>query len=101
MLFEADPDHIATLDSVTLVKLMKRLMLAESRLTGIPLRGAAVPLQVTVADGGEDGRIEWTGGSPATAYFPHRFTLFQSKAQDLTASKVKGEVLKKQKKGLT
>jgi hypothetical protein len=99
MLFEADPDHIATLDSVTLIQLMKRLMLAESRLAGIPLRGAAAPLQVTVADGGEDGRVEWTGGSPATAYFPHRFTLFQAKAQDLTDGTVKAEVLKKQKKG--
>ena len=99
MLFEADPDYIASLDSVTLVRLMKRLMLAESRQAGIPLRDTAVPLQITVADGGEDGRIEWIGGLPTTAYLPHRFTLFQSKAQNLTESTVKVEVLKKQKKG--
>ena len=98
MLFEADPAHIVSLDSVTLVRLMKRLMLAESRLAGIPLRNAAAPLQVTVADGGEDGRVEWTGGLAATQYFPHRFTLFQSKAQDLSESSVKAEILKKQKK---
>ena len=54
MLFEADPDYIASLDSVTLVRLMKRLMLAESRQAGIPLRDTAVPLQITVADGGEE-----------------------------------------------
>lgn len=99
MLFEADPDHIASLDSVSLVRLMKLLMLAESRLAGVPLRDAAVPLQVTVADGGEDGRVEWIGGVTTTAYFPHRFTLFQSKAQDLTESAIKSEILKKPKNG--
>ncbi|MGN6304194.1 MAG: hypothetical protein ACTHNH_05220 [Mesorhizobium sp.] len=99
MAFEADPDFIKTLDSVKLVKLMKRLLLAECRLTGIPLRAASVPLQVTVADGGEDGRVKWAGGSASTAYFPHRFTLFQSKAQDLSDSKLRNEILKKRKGG--
>ena len=61
MVFEVSPDFIKTLDSVMLVRLMKRLMLAECRLTDIPLRAASVPLQVTVPDGGEDGRVEWTG----------------------------------------
>lgn len=99
MIFEADPEYIASLDSVALVQLMKRLMLAESRLAGIPLRGAAVPLQITVADGGEDGRVEWSGGQAATEYFPSRFTIFQSKAQNLSESLIKREVLKKQKRG--
>ena len=70
MLFEADPDYISSLDSISLVRLMKRLLLAESRLSGIPLRGAAVPLQITVADGGEDGRIEWGSGRS----HPRRFS---------------------------
>ncbi|MHB1098534.1 MAG: hypothetical protein ACYCZR_03155, partial [Burkholderiales bacterium] len=98
-LFDADPAHIATLDSVTLVKLMKKLLLAESRFAGIPLRSAAVPLQVTVADGGEDGRVEWSGGNPSTDYLPSRFNVLQSKAQDLNESAVKNEVLKKPRKG--
>ncbi|HEV2513148.1 hypothetical protein [Bosea sp. (in: a-proteobacteria)] len=100
MLFDADPDYIATLDSVTLVKLMKRLMLSESRLAGAPLRGAHAPLQITVADGGEDGRVEWTDGQPSTDYFPARFTIFQSKAQNLTDIRVKDEVLKRTSKGM-
>ena len=62
MLFDANPDTIAALDSIALVKLLRRLALAESRLVGIPLRGVSVPLQITIADGGEDGRVEWTGG---------------------------------------
>jgi hypothetical protein len=68
MIFDAGPDHIATLDSLQLVKLMKRLLLAEARLTGIPLRAASVPLQVTVPDGGEDGSIRWTGRADSTPY---------------------------------
>jgi hypothetical protein len=100
MIFESDPDQIKQLGSFKLVKLMKRLMLSECRLVGIPLRGASVPLQITVADGGEDGRVEWIGGIEATDYFPSRLCIFQSKAQDLTASSIKSEILKKQKKGL-
>jgi hypothetical protein len=53
MIFDADPDHIASLDSTSLVKLLKRLALAESRHIGIPLRGVSIPLQITIADGGE------------------------------------------------
>ncbi|MEG8098622.1 hypothetical protein, partial [Salmonella enterica] len=94
MLFQADPDFIAGLDDKTLVKLLKRLVLSESRLAGIPLRGAAVPLQITIADGGEDGRVEWSGGQSSTAYLPSRFTAFQSKAQNLTESRVRDEILK-------
>ena len=97
MLFEAEPDQIATLDSVALVKLMKRLLLAESRLSGIALHSGAVPLQITVPDGGEDGRVEWADGVATTAYFPDRFTVFQSKAQNLTESMVRAEVLKNDK----
>lgn len=99
MIFESDPDQIKQLDSLTLVKLMKRLMLSECRLVAIPLRGANVPLQITVADGGEDGRVEWTGGIDVTNYFPSRFCIFQSKARDLTEALIKAEILKKQKKG--
>lgn len=99
MLFDADPDHIALLDSTSLVKLLKRLVLAESRLVGIPLRAASVPLQITIPDGGDDGRVEWSGGEGATAYLPDRLSVFQSKAQKLTKARVKAEVLKRSRKG--
>lgn len=99
MLFDADADYISSLDSTSLVKLLKRLVLAESRLMGIPLRGASVPLQITIADGGEDGRVEWSSGQKSTDYLPARFSVFQSKAQNLSESKVRAEVLKHPKKG--
>jgi len=99
MLFDADPDFIAQLDDKSLVKLLKKLVLAESQLAGIPLRGAAVPLQITIPDGGEDGRVKWSGGQPSTAYLPSRFTALQSKAQNFTESRARNEVLKTSKKG--
>jgi hypothetical protein len=94
MIFEVDAEQISSLDNVTLL-LMKRLLLAECQLAGIPLRAAAVPLQITVADGGEDGRVEWTGGAASTNFLPSRFNIFQAKAQNLTESTVKAEVLAK------
>jgi hypothetical protein len=98
MIFETDADEISRLNSLQLVQLMKRLLLAECRLVEIPLRAATVPLQITVADGGEDGRVEWTGGADATDYFPARFCAFQSKAQNLTETTITAEVLKRRKK---
>src|ERR1700726_3485063 len=95
MIFEVDAEQISRLDSITLVQLMKRLMLAECQLVGIPLRAAVVPLQITVPDGGEDGRVEWSGGIDTTNYLPSRFSIFQSKAQNLTEGTIKTEVLTK------
>src|ERR1700726_1185162 len=99
MIFEVDAEQISRLNSVALVQLMKRLLLAECQLVDIPLRAAAVPLQITVPDGGEDGRVEWTGGTDSTNYLPSRFSIFQSKAQNLTEGTVKSEVFAKSQKG--
>lgn len=99
LIFDSDPSQISRLDSLQLVQLMKRLLFAECRLVDIPLRAATVPLQLTVADGGEDGRVEWTGGVDETNYFPARFCVFQSKAQNLTKTTIAAEILKKPKKG--
>lgn len=98
MFFEADVDQISRLESLQLVQLMRRLLLAECRMVNIPLRAVAVPLQITVADGGEDGRVVWTGGMDSTDFFPGRFIVFQSKAQNLTEKLMAAEILKKPKK---
>ena len=74
---------------------MKLLVLAEARLADIPLRAATVPMQITISDGGEDGRVEWSGGALSTNYFPSVFCLFQSKAQKVTEASIRNEVLKK------
>jgi hypothetical protein len=95
VIFEADPQQIEALDSKELVRLMKLLLLAESRLAEIPLRASHVPFQITVADGGEDGRVEWSDGAESTPFFPRRFCIFQSKATNLTEASVRSEILKK------
>ena len=98
MIFEVDANQISRLDSVTLVQLMKRLLLAECQLVEIPLRAVAAPLQITVPDGGEDGRVQWEGGVAFTNYLPSRFCIFQSKARNLTEGAVKAEVFAKSEK---
>jgi hypothetical protein len=95
MIFEAEPEQIQALDSKQLVQLMHLLLLAECRLAQIPLRSAHVALQITISDGGEDGRVEWTGGAESTPYLPSRYSIFQSKAQNLTDASIKSEILKK------
>jgi hypothetical protein len=97
MIFEVDAEQISQLDSVALAQLMMRLLLAECQLVDIPLRAAVVPLQITVPDGGEDGRVEWSGGIETTNYLPSRFSIFQSKAQNLTEGTIKTEILTKAK----
>lgn len=92
MIFEATPDQVRKLSCQSLVELLKRLMLAECRRLGLPLRAATVPLQITVADGGEDARVEWAGKATSTDYFPASFTILQSKAQNLTETTVRTEV---------
>jgi hypothetical protein len=95
VIFEADPQQIEALDSRELVQLMHLLLLAECRLAQIPLRSTHVALQITISDGGEDGRVEWTGGADSTPYLPSRYSIFQSKAQNLTEASIRNEILKK------
>jgi hypothetical protein len=47
-----------------------------------------------VPDGGEDGRVEWNEGVDSTDFFPSRLCIFQSKAQKLTESIIRREVIK-------
>jgi hypothetical protein len=95
MIFEAEAEQISRLSSTDLVQLMKLLLLAEARLAEIPLRAATVAMQITVADGGEDGRVEWAGGATSTDYFPSMFCLFQAKAQNVTQGSLRSEILKR------
>ena len=95
MFLEVAPEQISSLDSTSLVHLLKKLLMAEAFAHGIPLRNVSVPLQITVADGGEDARVEWGGGPGATDYLPARFCIFQSKASALSDAQVKHEVWEK------
>lgn len=81
-MFEVAPEDIGRFDGGKLVELLRRLLYAEAEAAGVPLFNVAAPLQITIADGGEDARIAWTGGATHTDFFPHRDLVFQCKATD-------------------
>lgn len=81
-MFTVHPDEIKDFTGDELVELLRRLLYAEARKAGVPLRGVDVPLQITVADGGQDATISWIGGEASTDYFPGRDIVFQCKAKD-------------------
>jgi hypothetical protein len=65
-MFDADLSQIELLDSKQLVQLLGRLLHAEAQNAGVPLSGISVPIQITIADDGEDGRIVWQDGLAST-----------------------------------
>lgn len=81
-MFTVHPNEIKDFTGDELVELLRRLLYAEARNAGVPLRGVDVPLQITVADGGQDARIVWTGGETSTDFFPSCDITFQCKAKD-------------------
>jgi hypothetical protein len=93
--FEVVLDDIVALTDGQLTQLLHRLLLLEAQRLGLPKRHASVALDIDIADGGQDGRIEWSGGpSPeGSSWIPHRVTLFQVKATDMEPSKCRKEVL--------
>ncbi|TGX49201.1 hypothetical protein E5A73_20415 [Sphingomonas gei] len=91
-MFTVHPDEIKDFTGDQLVALLRRLLYAEARKAGVPLRGVEVPLQITVADGGQDGSISWEGGKDSTDYFPGRDIIFQCKAKDSGDAQWKREV---------
>ena len=82
-MFEVDPKQVEGLEAQDLVLLLRRLLHAEAQAAGVPLSAISVPLQITVPDGGEDGRIVWTGGRDSTDYLPGRINFFQCKASKM------------------
>lgn len=98
-MFEVLPSDIDPFGGAQVVELLRRLVYAEAQTSGVPLFNVAVPLQITLADGGEDARVEWVGGEVSTLYFPHRQLVFQSKATDTTPSMWKRETWTKKSQG--
>ncbi|MCP4988635.1 MAG: hypothetical protein GY928_22080 [Colwellia sp.] len=93
--FNVESQDITQLDALQLTKLLKILLHAEAKKFGIEQRAVEVALNITVSDGGEDGRIEWNGAPDSTDYIPYRKTLFQNKATDMTATECARELVTK------
>lgn len=98
-MFDIDPSEIEALASLQLVQLLKRLLHAEAQAAGVALGNINVPLQITVADGGEDGRIVWKDGVDFTDYLPGRDNFFQCKASNLRRAGWKKECWTKSSQG--
>lgn len=94
--FEVDVDAIELLSDVQLTRLLKHLLHLEAQSAGIAHRSVEVALNITVADGGEDGRIAWEGGPDSTDYLPTRLLQFQVKATDMGPAACGNEILDSQ-----
>ena len=77
--FEVTGEHIKPLAERTFPLLLRRLLSAEAHAHDLPQHGIHVASNVTAADGGEDGSIQWTDGPDHTDFLPARFSQFQLK----------------------
>lgn len=83
MIFEVDANQIERLDANQVVELLRRLVHAELLTYGIPLRSGSVPAQITIADGGEDGRVEWSGAQTKQIGYQAATQCFKASAAQL------------------
>lgn len=97
---EIESKHIQSLGPFQLTRLLKQLLNLEADANGISKFAVDVSLNITVADGGEDGRIQWTGEPEEAGRVPNRFTFFQCKAREMSPAVCKREILSKDSKTL-
>ena len=76
-------DHISGLSPEQLSELLHILLRIEAEKNSLNNPKILVPQKITVADGGEDGRIEWEGDPSETDWLKNKLTIFQSKATNL------------------
>ncbi|MCY4488953.1 MAG: type II toxin-antitoxin system MqsA family antitoxin [Deltaproteobacteria bacterium] len=95
--FEVTGEHIKVLTERTLPELLRRLLSSEAQAHGLPEHGIHVASDITVADGGEDGRITWKGGPDGTLFLPSRNCQFQLKAGRIYPGDAGEDVLTKSK----
>jgi len=86
-------DHIGQLSPEQLSELLHILLKTEAKKNSLENWEILVPQKITVADGGEDGRIKWTGNPASTQWLKNKLTIFQNKATALIPSKCFEEIL--------
>lgn len=96
-MIEVEVNHIKRFSAGQLVELLRRLLNAEALAKGIGPYGVHVPANITVADGGEDGRIQWSDGPDKTNWLPCRYIAFQCKIKDMKPAECKKAVHKEEK----
>ena len=93
--FEVTGQHIEALSEHQLPDLLRRMLLAEAQTHDLPTDGIHVASNIYTGDGGEDGRIEWTGGPERTPNLPSRLCQFQSKAGAIGSAQAGKEMVTK------
>ena len=91
--FEVGGKHVTALTAEKFVLLARRLLTAEAFTHFLPGDGIHVAENITAPDGGEDARIEWTGGPKKTRFLRHRSNQFQLKSGKVDNKKAGKEVL--------
>lgn len=91
-------EHIERLNDVQLTKLLHNLLQIELVTNGLDGK-AFVPFNITTGDGGDDGRIQWTGIKQNTNWLKAQFCLFQNKATKLDPAQCYEEMLVSKKEG--
>ena len=94
--FEVTGRHIEALTDRAgqmLPELLRRLLDAEAQANDVPASGVHVASSINTPDGGEDGRIEWTGDPDHTRFLPGRLCQFQLKGGKIKPSDAKRDVL--------
>ena len=97
-LFTVEKKEIEQLGSEDLVRVLKKLLSLEAKKFGIFQSAVSVTLNVNDPDGGGDGLIKWENGPQRTEWIPRRFTVFQSKAEEMGPQKCVNEILDNQSK---
>ena len=91
--FTVSGEHIGALTERALSELLRRVLSAEAQENGIPASAIHVASSIHAPDGGEDGRIAWTGGPDRTPFLPGRLCLFQLKASKIKPAAVAHDIV--------
>jgi hypothetical protein len=92
-----EPDDIKRLGADQLVRLLNLLLHAEVKTRCIQKHAIHVPFQITVHDGGRDGR--WDAAIAEYEYIPRKLTYYQCKAQEMGDADCRKEILRSDKGG--
>ena len=92
-IFEITEENITRLGAMELTRLLRRLLYLEAKSHGIPSTSVQVGLDINAPDGGEDGRISWTGDPERTDFLPSQFVQFQVKATDMEPQDCADEIV--------
>lgn len=90
--FDVTANDVQRLDDDQLREVLRLLLEAAARQRGISLANVFVGGNQNAADGGVDGRMEWVGDPEPSGWIPCRKSLFQSKAEEMSAKKLEKEL---------